>query len=71
MNLFNMRHIIILYLCQDFDNDGVIKPGDIQELVDRITGVTGKNKLGDNDAERNRLSYGEGGEMEKVIKHVR
>ena len=49
----------------------MIKPGDIQELVDRITGVTGKNKLGDNDAERNRLSYGEGGEMEKVIKHVR
>ena len=71
MNLLNMRHIIILYSCQDFDNDGVIKPGDIQELVDRITGVTGKNKLSDNDAERNRLSCGEGGEMEKVIKHVR
>ena len=71
MNVLDMRHIIILYLFQDFDNDGVIKPGDIQELVDRITGVTGKNKLSDNDAERNRLSYGEGGEMEKVIKHVR
>ena len=55
---------------QDFDDDGVIRPSDIEELVNRITGVTGRNKLGDQDADRNRLSEGEGGEMEKVIKHV-
>ena len=38
--------------------------------MNRITGITGKNKLEGSDAERNQLSSGEGNEMEKVIKHV-
>ena len=51
----------------DFDGDGVIRPNDIAELVNRITGVTGRNKLGDEEVKRNRL---EDNEMDKVIKHV-
>ena len=38
--------------------------------MNRITGITGRNKLEGADAERNQLSSGEGNEMEKVIKHV-
>ena len=54
----------------DFDNDGKIRAKDIKELVNRITGITGRHKLEGADAERNQLSEGEGSEMEKVIKHV-
>ena len=51
----------------DFDDDGMIKANDIRELVNRITGITGRHKLKESDADRNQLSEGE---MEKVIKHV-
>ena len=54
----------------DFDDDGKIRAKDIEELVNRITGITGRHKLEGADAERNQLSEGEGSEMEKVIKHV-
>ena len=46
----------------------MIKANDIRELVNRITGITGRHKLKESDADRNQLSEGE---MEKVIKHVR
>ena len=45
----------------------MIKANDIRELVNRITGITGRHKLKESDADRNQLSEGE---MEKVIKHV-
>jgi len=51
----------------DFDDDGMIKANDIRELVNRITGITGRHKLKESDADRNQLSESE---MEKVIKHV-
>ena len=72
MNIFKnaWNKFLITTSISDFDDDGVIRPSDIEELVNRITGVTGRYKLGGNDAERNQLSEGEGGEMEKVIKHV-
>ena len=45
----------------------MIKANDIRELVNRITGITGRHKLKESDADRNQLSEVE---MEKVIKHV-
>ena len=45
----------------------MIKANDIRELVNRITGITGRHKLKESDADRNQLSESE---MEKVIKHV-
>ena len=54
----------------NFDDDGKIRAKDIEELVNRITGITGRHKLEGADAERNQLSKGDGSEMEKVIKHV-
>ena len=61
-----MKQFYIIFT-SDFDDDGMIKANDIRELVNRITGITGRLKLKESDADRNQLSEGE---MEKVIKHV-
>ena len=63
---FQLKQFYII-LTSDFDDDGMIKANDIRELVNRITGITGRHKLKESDADRNQLSEGE---MEKVIKHV-
>ena len=61
-----MKQFYIIFT-SDFDDDGMIKANDIRELVNRITGITGRHKLKESDADRNQLSESE---MEKVIKHV-